>query len=325
MAEKFANDFATQLDGAIDDSVTSIDVDAAAPSALESGNFRIRIDDEILNVTAGQDTTTWTVARGAEGTAAASHSDNAVVTHVVTAATLQTVSDHVVDTSAAHAASAISVADSAANFTGTDVEAVLAELQDNIDAGGGGGSTEYMPVPHDVLVPAMTGNLVMVSASASGAANMMKINRYVVRKTGTLKDVAIWCAGTSGNVRAAVYDVGVATTAVYTRLWDGSSTATGANQWINMGDPDLSVTAGDHLMIGVVFSDNTATFGRQIILSGSAELPASYGPAAAGSGITPVWSAGLAQGAFTSPSTISDATMLGGDTAVVHIITARVE
>jgi hypothetical protein len=30
------------------------------------------------------------------------------------------------------------VLDTAANFTGTDVEAVLAELQDNIDAGGGG-------------------------------------------------------------------------------------------------------------------------------------------------------------------------------------------
>jgi hypothetical protein len=45
------------------------------------------------------------------------------------------------DTADAHDASAISVADSAGNFTGTDVEAVLAELQDNIDAGGGGGGS----------------------------------------------------------------------------------------------------------------------------------------------------------------------------------------
>jgi hypothetical protein len=44
---------------------------------------------------------------------------------------------HTGDTSDAHDASAISVLDTAANFAGTDVEAVLAELQDNIDAIGG--------------------------------------------------------------------------------------------------------------------------------------------------------------------------------------------
>lgn len=48
---------------------------------------------------------------------------------------------HLDDTADAHDASAISVADSGGNFTGSDVEAVLAELQDNID-GVGGGSTD---------------------------------------------------------------------------------------------------------------------------------------------------------------------------------------
>src|SRR6188472_4040974 len=41
---------------------------------------------------------------------------------------------HTGDATDAHDASAISVLDSGTNFTGTDVEAVLAELQDNIDA-----------------------------------------------------------------------------------------------------------------------------------------------------------------------------------------------
>lgn len=41
---------------------------------------------------------------------------------------------HIADAADAHDASAVSVLDTAANFTGTDVEAVLAELQDNIDA-----------------------------------------------------------------------------------------------------------------------------------------------------------------------------------------------
>jgi hypothetical protein len=47
---------------------------------------------------------------------------------------------HIADAADAHDASAISVLDTATNFTGTDVEAVLAELQDNIDAVGGGGA-----------------------------------------------------------------------------------------------------------------------------------------------------------------------------------------
>lgn len=46
---------------------------------------------------------------------------------------------HIADTTDAHDASAVSVLDTATNFTGTDVEAVLAELQDNIDAVSAGG------------------------------------------------------------------------------------------------------------------------------------------------------------------------------------------
>src|SRR6185436_5455691 len=41
---------------------------------------------------------------------------------------------HVADTSDAHDASAISVLDTGGNFTATDVEAALAEIQDRIDA-----------------------------------------------------------------------------------------------------------------------------------------------------------------------------------------------
>jgi hypothetical protein len=60
----------------------------------------------------------------------------------------ETASAHIADTSDAHDASAISVLDTAANFTGTDVEAVLAELQDNIDgiAPGGGSVLDWFVV-----------------------------------------------------------------------------------------------------------------------------------------------------------------------------------
>src|SRR5206468_3506445 len=43
------------------------------------GTFRIRVDDEDMNVTAGQGTTSWTITRGANGTTAAAHSASAPV------------------------------------------------------------------------------------------------------------------------------------------------------------------------------------------------------------------------------------------------------
>lgn len=86
MSENFSNEFSTTLNGAITDSATSLVVTSAtgAPAA----NFRIRIDDEYMLVTAVA-STTLTVTRGLEGSTAASHSDLATVNHVLTAAGLR--------------------------------------------------------------------------------------------------------------------------------------------------------------------------------------------------------------------------------------------
>lgn len=85
--ELFNNNAAAELDGAINNSVTSLDVDDASDFPA-TGNFRIIIDDEIMKVTAVS-SNTFTVVRGTEGTTAASHADLAAVTHVVTAASLR--------------------------------------------------------------------------------------------------------------------------------------------------------------------------------------------------------------------------------------------
>jgi hypothetical protein len=89
MAETFVNDFATTLNGAIDSAVTALSVNDSPPSGL-TANFRIRIDDEFMLVTAigGTGNKDWTVTREAEESArfpAASHSNAAAVTHVLTA------------------------------------------------------------------------------------------------------------------------------------------------------------------------------------------------------------------------------------------------
>jgi microcystin-dependent protein len=87
MAELFANDVATTLAAPVTDAVgTSLSVVSSAgfPAPGAGDQFRIRIDNELLAVTAVAGTT-WTVTRGIEGTTAATHAAAAQVTHVITA------------------------------------------------------------------------------------------------------------------------------------------------------------------------------------------------------------------------------------------------
>jgi len=88
MAEKFSNNGRSTLSGAINSAVTSLTV-ASASSFPTTGNFRIKIDSELLLVTAVS-TNTFTVTRGIESTTAASHSSGATVTHVITAGAFDT-------------------------------------------------------------------------------------------------------------------------------------------------------------------------------------------------------------------------------------------
>ena len=83
MAEQFVNDPGTILATGCNSSITTIAVGSSAgyPS---SGNFRIKIDQEIMIVTAVSGTN-WTVTRGAESTTATSHASNASVNHLLTA------------------------------------------------------------------------------------------------------------------------------------------------------------------------------------------------------------------------------------------------
>lgn len=67
-----------------------------APASLHAGQFRVRIDDEIMIVTAGQTGTSWTVTRHAEGSTAATHAIGAPVTYRVTAAVFSDMRDAIV-------------------------------------------------------------------------------------------------------------------------------------------------------------------------------------------------------------------------------------
>lgn len=82
MAEQYANNAQTTLNGAINNSTTSITVTDGSvfPS---SGDFRLKIGTELLLCTA-RSGNTLTVTRGVESSAADSHADLAPVKHVLT-------------------------------------------------------------------------------------------------------------------------------------------------------------------------------------------------------------------------------------------------
>src|SRR4051812_19241134 len=84
--ETFANNRSTTLNGAINDSVTSITATSGAVFPA-TGNFRLICGTEILLCTA-RSSNTLTVQRGAEGSTAASHADLAALTHIVTSGAL---------------------------------------------------------------------------------------------------------------------------------------------------------------------------------------------------------------------------------------------
>jgi hypothetical protein len=67
----------TTLTSTINATQTSVTV--ASASGFPSSQFKIRVDDELMTVTGGYGTTTWTVTRGVSGTTAASHASSQTV------------------------------------------------------------------------------------------------------------------------------------------------------------------------------------------------------------------------------------------------------
>ncbi|HWB08628.1 MAG TPA: hypothetical protein VG826_05365 [Pirellulales bacterium] len=87
MREQFSNNAQTTLSAAITSTgATSLTV--ASATAFPGAQFRILIDSEIMLVTAVSGTT-FTVARGQEGTTAATHSSGANVAHILTKGSTQ--------------------------------------------------------------------------------------------------------------------------------------------------------------------------------------------------------------------------------------------
>jgi hypothetical protein len=86
MTERISNNASTTLNGTINNSTTTIVV-TNATGFPPSGNFRIIIGGELMLVT-GVSGNTFTVTRGIEGTAPASHASGLNITHILTAGSM---------------------------------------------------------------------------------------------------------------------------------------------------------------------------------------------------------------------------------------------
>jgi hypothetical protein len=86
--EKFKTRGQSALKSDITDIQTTLEVNSAT-SFPTTGNFRIRVDNEIMLVT-GVASAVFTVTRGAESTVGAAHTIGATVSHVLTAGALDT-------------------------------------------------------------------------------------------------------------------------------------------------------------------------------------------------------------------------------------------
>ena len=88
MTEKFSNNAVNTLSAAITTTTATSCTVTDATAFPATGNFRIKIDGEILIVT-GVAGATFTITRGAEGTVAATHASGANVIHLLTKGSLE--------------------------------------------------------------------------------------------------------------------------------------------------------------------------------------------------------------------------------------------
>ena len=184
------------------------------------------------------------------------------------------ISSHTGDATDAHDASAISVLDTAANFTGTDVEAVLAELQDNIDAGGGGGAS--LPDQSIVYPTSLTGN----DEDGTSVANWADVAAFTTKSVVDSKFAYFMRSGgaglsrvrkTLGTTRAGAFDFrfGVAASGSF---WSSSADT----YWL------IELRTSADALIGVVRIEHILSSG--IYLNGI-RVGGSGGPVAGGTNI----------------------------------------
>lgn len=149
------------------------------------------------------------------------------------------------------------------------------------------------------------------TSAATFSANNVKLARAVVPTTGTLKDFSVYVTTSSGNLMGLVYDCGDTTLGSYTLLWSSGSVAcpTTGTPWRVLASPDLAVTAGKHLLLGVIADNATVQLAGRVTSPGTqtnvGNLPASFLPVPGA--VSPKLTINYGASSFSPPASFTDA------------------
>lgn len=207
--------------------------------------------------------------------------------------------------------------DTESTFTAFQVSPTITPLR-----GERGAEGQAAPATNGVLMPVVArGAPIPTSYTVPGTANKMSFVRAIVPSSGKIKDISIPNGEVvAGNVRVAVYDTGDASPGKYTLLWQSAVIAqAGAKGWQSMGAPELTVTPNQEVMLGVMQSSATASFGIATNNASSfpSKLPASYMPVAGGT--EPKLAAIHTGSSLEFPASLTEAEMEAGSPAILII------
>lgn len=129
----------------------------------------------------------------------------------------------------------------------------------------------------------------LLTTSTAFTANDARGLRVVIPRDGVLRDLAVWVANQSGNLDIGVYNTASGTAG---KLYSSTSVACGAAAaWQVVGDPNLTVHAGDHLDLVLACDNAVATFARVAapVSNLIVQLPANYMPSPLGASPKTAW------------------------------------
>lgn len=148
------------------------------------------------------------------------------------------------------------------------------------------GQVQVMPSPVNVVSPVVAQGSLLANNTVPTTANQAYFARAIIPVSGNLRDLYLYIGATGGNMKGLIFDDGTASAGNRTRLWLGSEVAVSATGWLNLGDPNLAVLAGQHIELGFIASSSTAnqiTRYLNAATNGGVQLPsASFMPAPGG-------------------------------------------
>lgn len=156
--------------------------------------------------------------------------------------------------------------------------------------GGGGTPVSSLPLFSFGRVVSSVDPRLVPGVGGWGTSNHAKGCRVVIPVSGVLKGFSILVGTASGNCEGFILDTAATTR---NRLWSSGSVAmAGVNAWQALGDPNITVTAGQHVDFCITVDNTSGTVGRTAIISNMGILPAAFpAQAPAGGANNLVWDA----------------------------------